>query len=181
MKNSDASEFSRAGQSTLSFKSLEASDLEAALLPFYLGLNFDARRARFGGAVSDEAIRRHCRQLDPDRAIVLACAGQSGLVAAIELHPISSDSMSSGWEDSELALADCATTDRKTIVAHLLQLAAFAAGKRGCRTFIIPSFSAEGSLLELLRGMGRVRVNADTVRVEIDEYADLHGRANSRL
>jgi hypothetical protein len=32
-------------------------------------------------------------------------------------------------------------------------------------------------LLELLRGMGRVRVHGDTIRVELGEYASLHGRS----
>jgi hypothetical protein len=172
MKNSTAGEFSRAGQSTYSFKSLTAGELQSSLLAFYLGLGFDERRARFGGGVSDDSIRRHCRRLDPDRSIVLACAGPSGLMAAIELH-----SLSSGWEDCELALAECAAADRTTIVTHLLQLAAFAAGERGCAAFIIPCWSPQRGLLELLRGMGRVRVHGDTVRVELGEYANLHGRS----
>jgi hypothetical protein len=176
MKNSTAGEFSRAGQSTLSFRILTASELHSSLPAFYLALDFDARRARFGGAVSDDAIRRHCRRLDPDGSMVLACSGPEGLVAAIELHRLSS-----GWEDCELALAEYATADRTTIVAHLLQLAAFAAGERGCATFIIPCWTPNHSLLELLRGMGRVRVHGETVRVELGEYASLHGRTDGRL
>jgi hypothetical protein len=173
MKNSSAGEFSQSPDSALLFKSLIASDLEASLLPFYLGLDFDARRKRFGGAVSDDAVRRHCRGLNLDNAIALACSGQSGIVAAIELHPLGSD-----WEDTELALAECTKADRTTIVAHLLQLAAFAAGKRGCTTFIIQSCSSERDFLELLRGMGRLRMQADAIRLELGDYASLH-RADS--
>ena len=176
MKTSIASEFARPVQSALSFRTLTAGQVQSSLLSFYLGLGFDARRARFGGAVSDHSIRRHCRHLDPDRSIVFACSGPSGLIAAIELHPLSSD-----WEDCELAHAECATVDRTTIVAHLLQLAAFAAGERGCATFIIPCWTPEHGMLELLRGMGRVRVHGDAVRVELGEYASLHGRSDSRL
>jgi len=169
MKNSAASEFPRAQDSALLFKSLTTGEIESSLLPFYLGLDFDARRRRFVGAMSDEAIRRHCRGLNLDHAIVLACSGPAGLVAAIELHPLTS-----GWEDTELALAECARADRITIVAHLLQLAAFAAGKRGCSTFVIPSCSTERDFLDLLRGMGRLRVEADALRLELGEYASLH-------
>jgi hypothetical protein len=171
MKNSTASEFSHSSYSSLLFKSLTASDVEALLLPFYLGLDFEARRRRFGGGVSDDAIRQHCHKLNLDNAMVLVCSGKTGVIAAIELHPLGSD-----WEDTELALAECAKADRATIVAHLLQLAAFAAGKRGCATFVIPSCSSERDYIELLRGMGRVRMHADLLRLELGEYVSLHRR-----
>jgi hypothetical protein len=176
MRNSTASEFSRPGRSPFSFRSLTANELKISLLSFYLALDFDGRRARFGAAVSDDSLRQHCRQLDPDRTIVIACWGPSGLVAAIELHPLSS-----GWEDSELVLADRATADRTKIIAHLLQLAAFAAGERGCTTLILPCCSPERVLVELLRGMGRVRVQGDTIRAELGEYASLYGRHDKAL
>jgi hypothetical protein len=132
MKNSNAVEFSRSEDSTLSFKALKPEDLNSLLLSFYLSLDFDARRARFGGGLSDDAIRQHCRQLDPNRTIVLACSGPAGLLAAIELH-----ALSFGWGDVELAIAECAATDQRTIIAQLLQLAAFAAGERGCSCSIL--------------------------------------------
>jgi hypothetical protein len=166
MKNSIPGEFPHSTISTLLFKSLSQSELEPLLLPFYLSLDFDARRLRFGGGVSDASIRAYCAGLDLANAVVLACLGADGVVTAIELHPLAS-----AWEHSELALADRATADRTTIVAHLLQLAAFAAGTRGCTSLVAQSFP--GELLELLRGMGRVRREDDAVRIEIGEYAML--------
>jgi hypothetical protein len=170
MKTSTADEFSSSSTSVISFRSLDADDLHALLQPFYLGLDFDGRRARFGCAVSDDSIIRHCRGLDPDQAVVLGCTGPNGLIAAIELHPLLST-----WEDAELALADAAVTDRIMILGHLLQLAAFAAGKRGCNTLIVTLGPSERELLRLLRGMGRVRVQGDSARVDLGEYARLHG------
>jgi len=166
MKNSIPGEFPQSTISTLVFKSLSQSELEPFLLPFYLALDSDARRQRFGGAVSDEAIGAHCAGIDLACAAVLACLGADGVVAAIELHPLAF-----GWEQSELALADRARADRITIIAHLLQLAAFAAGARGCTSLVAQSFP--GELLELLRGMGRVRRQDDAVRIEIGDYAML--------
>jgi hypothetical protein len=171
MNTSTSRDFFHSVSSILSFKSLMAPELKSSLLSFYLDLDFDARRARFCGAVSDDAIKKHCRRLNPDEAIVLACSGPAGLLAAMELHPLLPN-----WEASELAIAVCATTDRTIIAANLLQLAAFAAAKRGCTTFIISSYSSGHALLQLLRGMGRVLVQGDTVRVELDGYAVLHGR-----
>ena len=66
-------EFPHSTMSTLLFKSLSQSELQPSLLPFYLGLDFDGRRRRFDGAVSDEAIRAHCAGLDLACDVVLAC------------------------------------------------------------------------------------------------------------
>ncbi len=172
MKTSHATEFLPSSPSTVSFKSLSAEDLQTLLPSFYLGLDFDARRARFGGAVSDDSIIRHCSGLDPDAAEVLGCAGPAGLIAVIELHPLSPF-----WEDVELAVAESATVDRIMILGHLLQLAAFAAGKRGCNTFIVALEPFERDLIRLLRGIGRVRVQGESARVDLGEYARLHDRS----
>jgi hypothetical protein len=129
MKISESYEFSTPIASTISFRSPSINDLSALLPSFYL--DFDARQARFGGAVSDDSITRHCRELDSNQAVVPGCIRPTGLTAAIELLPLSST-----WEDAELA--ENARIDRIMILGHLLQLAAFAAGKRGCNTFIVP-------------------------------------------
>jgi hypothetical protein len=168
VKISTADELLRSTNPAFLFKSLAADDVETSLLPFYLALDFDARRKRFCGAVSDNAIERHCRTLDFDHAIVLACSGRTGLVATIELHPLVPD-----WQYAELALAEPAVADRTTIVAHLLQLAAFAAGKRGCTEFVIQCCSPERDYLHLLRGIGRIRTQTDLLRVELGEYSGL--------
>ena len=168
MRNATAREFSHLSNSALVFKSLTARDVDLSLKPFYIGLDFDGRRRRFGCAVSDDSIAQHCNGLNLENSIVLACSGNAGLLAAIELHPFASD-----WEHVELALAESAETDRTTIVAHLLQLAAFAAGKRGCTALVLPSCNSERSFIELLGGMGRVRMWDDLMWLELGEYASL--------
>jgi hypothetical protein len=166
MKAQKTNEFSTSRASTISFKSLSEVELVELLPSFYLSLDFDAKRARFGCAVSNESIVRHCRKLDLNQTVVLGCFGPAGLIAALELHPLSSI-----WEDAELALAEKATNDRIMILGHLLQLAAFAAGKRGCNTLVIPLGPSEHDLPRLLRGMGRVRMQVDGARVNLGEYA----------
>jgi hypothetical protein len=162
MKRSSNFEFFASCASATSFRSLSGCDLIELLPQFYLGLDFDARRARFGAAVSNESIIRHCRGLDLNQALVLGCAGSTGLVAVVELHP-----MSPVWEDAELALSDQAATDRIMILGHLLQLVA------------LDLF--DGDLLRLLRGMGRVRLRGDSAHVDISEYARLHGLSSGRV
>jgi hypothetical protein len=166
MKTSTSREFLDSISSTLSFSSLTQPELQSSLLSFYLALDFDGRRSRFCCAVSDDAIKQHCSRLDLEHSIVLACSGPTGLLAAIELHPLLP-----GWEAAELAIAECTRTDRTIIISNLLQLAAFAAVRKGCATFVIPSYSSGQALLKLLRGMGRVLVQGDTVRIELDGYA----------
>ena len=83
MKTTTAGEFSQICNATLSFKSLTIDELTSSLPAFYLKLDFDARRARFAGAVSDDAILRHCRQIDPATSLVLACSAR----AFMNCHP----------------------------------------------------------------------------------------------
>jgi hypothetical protein len=176
MKTSNANEFFAAETSKISFRSLSSNNIRSLLPSFYLGLDFDARRVRFGCAVSDDSIIRHCHGLDLSSGEVLGCVGPTGLIAAIELHPLSPT-----WEDAELAVAETTTTDRIIILGHLLQLAAFSAGKRGCNALVIHMEPSERDLLRLLRGMGRIRVQGDSARVDIAEYARMQSLSIARV
>jgi hypothetical protein len=53
-------------------------------------------------------------------------------------------------------------------------------GKRGCSTLVIALGPSERALVQLLRGMGRVRVQDDSARVDLGEYARLHGLSSAR-
>ena len=117
MKNTVARELFVPESNALSFKSLLPFEIRSALLPFYLGLDFDGRRARFGAGISDSVIAKHCANLNLDHAIVLACEAADRFVAAIELHPVAPD-----WKNVELALACPTTSDETAIVAHLKSL-----------------------------------------------------------
>jgi hypothetical protein len=158
--------------SSVVFKTLSKDELSTLLPSLYLALDFDARRVRFCSAVSDDSVLRHCRGLVASDAVVLGCTGPMGLIAAIELYPVTAD-----WEHVELAVVENATTDKTIILSHLLQLAAFAAGKRGCNTIHVANGLAEVDLLWLLRGMGRVRMEESAARVDIGDYACLHSLA----
>jgi hypothetical protein len=175
MKTSNISEFSAPGASSISFGPLSAKELNTLLLPFYLRLGFDARRTRFGCAVSDDSIARYCQGLSLAPTVVLGCIRPTGLIAAIEIHPLLSN-----WEYAELAFANSAENDRTMISGHLLQLAAFAAGKRGCHTLIVPADLSQSEIVGLLRGMGRVTVQDDSAFVDLGEYARVHGLSVGR-
>ena len=150
-----------------SFRSLSERDIGSLLQPLYLGLGFDARRARFGCAMSDDAIIRYCRELTSKQSMLFGCIELGDLVAVIELHPYAAC--------AELAFASVSNCERSLVYGHLLQLAAFAAGRHGCRELLIPLDLIEPDVLELLRSMGQVSVQDGTASVDLGEYARLHG------
>ena len=152
-----------------SFRTLSAED-KKLLHRFYLDLNFDERRHRFGGAVSDESITHHCAGIDWNSVVVLACFARRDIISVVELHPVSST-----WERAELALVCKPHSDSQTIIAHLLQVAAFAVGKAGCREILLSSDQATGGTLDILRGMGSVAVDSEYVTVDLGEYSKLQG------
>jgi hypothetical protein len=171
MKNSSIAEIGAISTSSVvcSFRALSVEDRQS-MHRFYLGLDFDERRRRFGGAVSDCSIARHCAGIDWNQAVVLACFGAQDILAVVELH-----SLSSAWDRAELALVCKPHGDSQTIIAHLLQLAAFAAGKAGCRELLLSRDGLAGDTLDILRGMGRVFVGAEQVAVDLGEYAKIQG------
>jgi hypothetical protein len=169
MKTSNALEFCSPGASTLSFRTLSAGELRSLLGPFFNSLTFDQRRARFGCGMSDDAIVRDCGGLDADEATVIACIARDALVAVVELHP---DRTLAGC--TELGFASSAAEDRLMIYGHLLQLAAFAAGRRGYHTFMCPEYLVEQDVLALLRGMGHVTFRGDMLCIDLGEYVRLH-------
>ncbi|PSO20133.1 hypothetical protein [Bradyrhizobium sp. MOS002] len=166
MKISNAVQYLTPAAGSLSFRSLSADEIEGLLRLFYLGFPFDERRARFGGAVSDGSIARYCRELPRREVVVIGCLAPDGLVAVAELHPYG-DCM-------ELALAGRDTIDTITIYGHVLQLAAFEAGRRGCRNLVMNLELARAEALDLVRGMGHMCVQDETATVQLGDYARLH-------
>jgi hypothetical protein len=148
-----------------SLKTLDTADADM-LSRFYLGMKFAERRARFGAAMSDESIRRFCRAIDWSRVIAIGRVRSHCLEAVIEVHPLGAS-----WDTAEIALASAVPAARSRIFAELLQIAAFAAGHRGCSTLTMLLNSENQELLPLLAGMGNVVFVEDQVSVDIADYA----------
>lgn len=150
-----------------SFRPLAAEDT-AKLVKFYLALDDEQRRIRFGAAIEDGIVRRHCRQIDWKSSLVIGCMNASATEAALEIHAFAAD-----WRRAELAFTCHASDDRRLIAGHLLQLAAFAAGRLGCEQFIVLLDQDSHTLLPLLRGMGELIIQGDCASVELGDYAAL--------
>jgi hypothetical protein len=147
-----------------SLKTLDSTDA-AMLSRFYLGLKFAERRARFGAAISDESIQRFCRAIDWGRVIAIGRVRNHCLEAVIEVHPLCAS-----WDTAEIALASAMPAARTRIFAELLQIAAFAAGHRGCSTLTMLLNSEDRELLPLLAGMGNVVFMEDHASVDLGDY-----------
>ena len=150
-----------------SFRPLATEDT-ARLAQFYLQLDDDQRRLRFGGTLADGAVRKHCRQIDWTRSLVMAALNSSAVEAALEIHAIGDD-----WHRVELAFACRVMDDEILIIGHLLQLAAFAAGRLGSREFVTALDVTGCILLPFLHDMGEVSFQDDMAIVKLGDYATL--------
>ena len=137
------------------------------LTQFYLGFDFEARHDRFGAEASDEAIIDYCDAIAWRRSVLIARARALVLEAVLEIHPLSQQ-----WDCAELIAACPSRGDRGDSLARLLQIAAFAAGQRGCRTFLVPSNDMLREILPLLQDIGRVRIATTHASVDLGVSKD---------
>jgi hypothetical protein len=168
MKNSNLAEFTGGlghPDHPYSFRALSADDCDD-LGRFYHKLDVGERRQRFGGALSEIAIAQFCRAIQWRRTIMIACVSGARFDAVLEIHQ-----MADGWQRCEIALACRLAGDRAIVIAQLLQLAAFAAGKLGCREFVVPLDESGRTMVPLLQSMGRARIEADTAVIDLGDYS----------
>jgi hypothetical protein len=148
-----------------SFQFLTANDAHR-LETFYLSLDFDGRRARFGGGQSDESIVRYCRTISWQHAVIVARGSSHLLDAVLEIHPLSQN-----WDRAEITLTSPLDCDRSHIFAELLQLAALTAGGRGCKTFVMYLNDGCFDTVGLLGDIGRKSADGEILSFDISEYA----------
>jgi hypothetical protein len=140
---------------------LTADDADR-LMQFYLGFEYAARRSRFGLEVSDGEIIGYCTGIEWRHSVLIARDAAGCLEAVLEIHPLSQQ-----WDCAELIAAAPDRGDCSQRFAQLLQVAAFAAGQRGCRTFLVPWNDTSREILPLLQGLGRVRIATTQACVDL--------------
>lgn len=126
----------------------------ALLEPFYLALNGNARRIRFGCAVSDDSIASYCRGFIATGALGFGCLSGARLVAIVELH--------SFCDRGELAFASIAEGDNPAIFRRLPLLATSTAGRLACRSLVIEPDTIEPRALPSLREVGELKREPQT-------------------
>jgi hypothetical protein len=148
-----------------SLRFLTANDLDK-IEAFYLALDFDNRRQRFGGGQSDEAIVSYCRMIDWTNTIVIGRGSFHLLDAVLEIHPLSSN-----WDRAEITLTCPLDCDRSRIFAELFQLAAFAAGERGCTKFVVYLNAGCSELVPILHSLGEHTSDGEVLNIDTSGYA----------
>ena len=142
------------------------SSLDAGrLLQFYQGLNFHQRRARFGAAISNESIAQFCQSIDWNSVIIIGRVRAYCLEAVVEIHPLCS-----AWRDAEITMANVVPIGRDRIFAQLLQLAAFAAGDRGCSILMMLLTPEDREWLPLLADLGTAVIDNNHLSVDLGDY-----------
>ncbi len=140
------------------------------LVAFYLGLHFDNRRRRFGGAQSDESIVAYCRTINWQHAIVFARGGAHLLDAVLEVHPLSQN-----WDCAEITLTCPLDCDRSHIFAELFQLAALTAGGRGCSKLLMYLNDGCSEAIDILGDAGRRSCDGEVLNFDIGDYTITSG------
>jgi hypothetical protein len=147
-----------------SLQTLTANDVDK-LSVFYLSLDFDGRRDRFGGGQSDESVVAYCRAIDWQRAIIIARGSSHLLDAVLEIHPLSEN-----WDRAEITLTCPLDCDRSHIFAELFQLAALTAGGRGCTKFVMYLNDGCSEAIDILGDAGRKSCDGEVLNFDIGDY-----------
>ncbi|WP_213737671.1 hypothetical protein [Bradyrhizobium sp. dw_411] len=146
------------------YQTLSANDVDR-LSAFYLSLDFDSRRRRFGGGQSDDAIVAYCRTANWQRSIIIARGSNHLLDAVLEIHPLSDS-----WDRAEITLTCPLECDRSFIFAELFQLAALTAGERGCTQFVMCINDGCYEPIDIFGDAGRKSFDGEDLHFDIRDY-----------
>jgi hypothetical protein len=147
-----------------SLQILTANDVDR-LSAFYLSLDFDGRRRRFGGGRSDESIVAYCRTINWERTIIIARGSSYLLDAVMEIH-----SLSESWDHAEITLTCPLLCDRSPIFAELFQLAALTGGGRGCMKFVMYLNDGFSESINIFGDFGRKSCDGEVLNFDIRDY-----------
>src|SRR5262245_2054895 len=142
------------------FQLLSEHDLPR-LEAFFLSFDFDQRRGYFGGGISDQSIRDHCRAIDWGCATLIARGGPYCIEAVATLVSLPSDHLV-----GELSVGCPLDCNQQPIVAELLNLA-IEVGALRYRTLLVRRELAHADLLCLLRENRRARFDCEHVRLDL--------------
>jgi hypothetical protein len=131
---------------------------EGVLYAFYRSLNGERRRMRFGGAVSDESIARHCDGIDWRSTLVIAFG------SAFRLDAVAVNVRIDG---RRVENATVANTDGEHAVPTLLRLSAVASGDLFVAQRMLVSLDGAGFLLRHLREIGSTVVRDDYAEFDV--------------
>jgi hypothetical protein len=154
------------GGDPIVFEALHPSEL-FKLTALYLVANFEARRKRFAGAVSDDSVRRYCRRLDLNHTLVIGAFRRHRMDAAIELHPILDN-----WERAEIAFIGSRYFSM-AFQAALLDAAIYEARGRGCEMLYLEELAYNDAMRALLQSRCELSYGDSAIWARIDSSTAL--------
>lgn len=131
---------------------------EGILYAFYRSLDPEQRRVRFGGAVSDDAIARHCDQINWRSTLIVAFG------TAFRLDAVAVNVRIDG---RRVENATVANTDGERAVPTLLRLSAVATGDLFAAERMLVSLDGASWLLRHLREIGSAVVKDDFAEFDV--------------
>lgn len=135
---------------------------EGILYAFYRGLDTEQRRMRFGGAVSDDAIARHCDDIDWRSTLIIAFG------SAFRLDAVAVNIRIDG---QRVENATVANKDGECAVPALLRLSAVASGDLFAAERMLVNIDGAGWLLRHLREIGSAVVKDDFAEFDVASLA----------
>ena len=119
----------------------------------HLAAGFAARRARFGGGLSDNAVRAYCSSIDWSRTVVVGAFRAGRMDAAIEMFPLSDT-----WNAAEVAFSCAPVESRRGLCERLVDRALDEARERSCRAIYVELTFPSDPLIEVLAKRGALTI-----------------------
>jgi hypothetical protein len=135
---------------------------EGTLYAFYCSLNPEERRARFGGAVSDEAIARHCDGIDWRSTLIVVFG------TAFRLDAVAVNVRIDGRRVENVTVA---TGSGEQAVPTLLRLSAVATRDLFAAERMMVSLDGASWLLRHLREIGPTEVKEDYAEFDVSSIS----------
>lgn len=136
---------------------------QSTLHGFYRSLNQEERRIRFGGAVSDDAIARHCDQIDWRSTLVIAFG------TALSLDAVS---VNVRIDTRRVENATVARADGTTALPTLLRLSAVASRDLFAAKRMLVNLEGTSWLLRHLREMSSTVLNEEFAELDVTSIAE---------
>ena len=130
----------------------------------HLVAGFAARRVRFGGGLSDNAVRAHCNSIDWSRAVIVGAFRAGRMDAAIEMFPLSDT-----WDAAEVAFTCASVEDRRELCDRLIDRAFNEAREKSCRAIYVELTPPGDPLIELLARRGALTIREGAAWVVLDQ------------
>jgi hypothetical protein len=149
---------------------------EEQILTHFFQLTLEERVARFGAAISDDAIRAWREGLDRSHYIAVSLEQGHRLAGLVELF----GSSLTGWQRPELALSVHGLRDKSNVRLQLLEIGLGLARERGATEVYFAFNLSENCMVALARKFGGILDHQSGTAVIPCDFASVDDVSTSR-